>query len=234
MLIFSSKSMPSMFLLSHVRRTLFDHMDCRPLGSPVHGTVRARILKWVAISFSRGSSQPRDRSWVSCNSVQSVQLLSHVQLFVTPWTAAHWGSLSITNSWSLLKLMSIESVMPSNHLTLCRPLLLLPVVVIQGIQIKTGSHSVSLPNWQKLKRFTIFNIGKCKGKLAVSSTGGENENWYSLFKGQFGSISHYLKYDDPFIQQFHFQKSMLFKYVHLKAKTEGCTLQQCLWQWRKH
>ena len=56
----------------------------------------------------------------------SVQLLSHVQLFVTPWTAACQASLSITNSQSLLKLMSMESVMPSNHLILCRPLLFLP------------------------------------------------------------------------------------------------------------
>ena len=54
----------------------------------------------------------------------SVQSLSHVQLFVTPQTAARQASLSITKSWSLLKLMSIESVMPSNHLILCRPLLL--------------------------------------------------------------------------------------------------------------
>ena len=54
----------------------------------------------------------------------SVQLLSRVQLFVTPWTAAHQASLSITNSWSLPKLTSIESVMPSNHLILCCPLLL--------------------------------------------------------------------------------------------------------------
>ena len=53
----------------------------------------------------------------------SVQWLSHVRLFATPWTAARQASLSITNSWSLLKLMSIESVMPSNHLILCRPLL---------------------------------------------------------------------------------------------------------------
>jgi len=55
-------------------------------------------------------------------------LLSHVRLFVTPWTAAHQASLSITNSQSLLKLMSITSVMPSNHLILCRPLLLLPSI----------------------------------------------------------------------------------------------------------
>ena len=58
----------------------------------------------------------------------SVQLLSCVRLFATPWTAAHQASLSITNSQSLLKLMSIESVMPSNHLILCCPLLLLPSI----------------------------------------------------------------------------------------------------------
>ena len=56
----------------------------------------------------------------------SIQSLSRVRLFVTPWTATRQASLSITNSWSLLKLMSFESVMPSNHLILCCPLLLLP------------------------------------------------------------------------------------------------------------
>ena len=60
----------------------------------------------------------------------SVQLLSYVRLFATPWTAAHQASLSITNSQSLLKLMSIKLVMPSNHLTLCRPLLLLPSIFL--------------------------------------------------------------------------------------------------------
>ena len=58
----------------------------------------------------------------------SVQVLSHVRLFATPWTAARQASLSITSSWSLLKLMSIESVMPSNHLTHCCLLLLLPSI----------------------------------------------------------------------------------------------------------
>ena len=58
----------------------------------------------------------------------SVQSLSHVRLFETPWTAARQASLFITNSWSLLKLMSIKSVMPSNHLILCRPLLLFPSI----------------------------------------------------------------------------------------------------------
>ena len=59
---------------------------------------------------------------------KSVQSLSHVWPFATPWTAAHQASLSITNSQSLLKLMSIESVMLSNHLILCHPLLLLPSI----------------------------------------------------------------------------------------------------------
>ena len=59
----------------------------------------------------------------------SVQSLSHVRLFATPWTAAHQAFLSFTNSWSLLKLMSIESVMPSNHLILCHPLRLLPSIL---------------------------------------------------------------------------------------------------------
>ena len=61
-------------------------------------------------------------------SINSVQLLSHVRLYVTPWTTACKASLSITNSWSLLKLMSIESIMLSNHFILCWPLLLLPSI----------------------------------------------------------------------------------------------------------
>ena len=75
---------------------------------------------------------------------QSVQSLSHVRLFVTPWTAARQASLSITNCQSLLKLMSIESVMPSSHLILCRPLLLPPSIsqhqgLFQGV---SSSHEV--------------------------------------------------------------------------------------------
>ena len=65
---------------------------------------------------------------VNISSVSSVQSFSHVQLLVTPWTAAHQASLSITNSQSWLKLMSIKLVMPSNHLILCCLLLLLPSI----------------------------------------------------------------------------------------------------------
>ena len=67
--------------------------------------------------------------------LSSIQSLSRVLLFVTPWTAAHQGSLSITSSRSLLKLMSIELVMPSNHLILFCPLLLLPSIFPSSIRV---------------------------------------------------------------------------------------------------
>ena len=67
-----------------------------------------------------------------------VQSLSRVQLFATPWTAVCQASLSITNSWSLLKLMSIESMMSSNHLILCHPLLLLPSIFPSMSQLFTS------------------------------------------------------------------------------------------------
>ena len=72
---------------------------------------------------------------------QSVQSLSHLRLFATPWTAACQASLSITDSWSLLKLMSIELVMPSNHLILCCPLLLLPSIFPSYLQSFPESRS---------------------------------------------------------------------------------------------
>ena len=70
----------------------------------------------------------RNRRFRKCFFFSSVQSLSHIRLFVTPRTTAHQASLSITNSQSLLKLVSTESVMPSNHLILCRPLLLPPSI----------------------------------------------------------------------------------------------------------
>ena len=79
--------------------------------------------------------------------IRSVQLLSHVQLFVTPWTVACQASLSITNSQSLLKLMSIELVMPSNHLILCRPLLLLSSI-LSSIRV-FSNESVLRIRWPK-------------------------------------------------------------------------------------
>ena len=99
----------------------------------------------------RNSPGQKQCKWGSLNSgffqFSSVQSLSHVQLFATPWTAAHQASLSITNSWSLLKPMSIESVMPPNHLILCRLLLLLPSI-FPSIRV-FSNESVLCIRWPK-------------------------------------------------------------------------------------
>ena len=82
----------------------------------------------LSLEFSAFTNPAKMLPGASDGRVQFSSDVSCVQLFVTPWTAAHQASLSITNSQSLLKLMSIESVMPSNHLILCQPLLLLPSI----------------------------------------------------------------------------------------------------------
>ena len=85
----------------------------------------------------------------------SVQSLSRVQLFASPWTTAHQASLSITNSWSLPKLMSIESAMSSKHLILCRPLLLLPSI-FPNIRVFSNESALHI-RWPKDWSFS-FNI----------------------------------------------------------------------------
>ena len=85
----------------------------------------------------------------------SVQLLSRVQFLATPWIAAFQASLSITNSWSVLKLMSIESVMPSSHLILCRPLLLLPPIP-PSIRVFSNESALHI-RWLKYWSFS-FNF----------------------------------------------------------------------------
>ena len=96
---------------------------------------------------------------------QSVQLLSHVWLSATPWTAARQASLSITNSRSLLKLMSIELVMPSNHLILCCPLLFLPLIFpSSGVFSKESVLHIS---WPKYWSFS----------LSISPSNDERSYW---------------------------------------------------------
>ena len=93
-------------------------------------------------------------SWKCLWLIDSVQSLSCVRLFATPWTAACQAYLSITNSQSLHKLTSIESVMPSNHLILCRPLLL--TSIFPGIKIFSNEAAIRI-RWPKYWSFT-FNI----------------------------------------------------------------------------
>ena len=97
----------------------------------------------------------------------SGQLLSHVWLFVTPWTAARQASPSITNSRSLLKLMSTELVMPSNYLILCRPLLLLPLI-FPNTRI-FSNESVLRIKWPKYWSFSfsISSSNECLGLISL-------------------------------------------------------------------
>ena len=100
----------------------------------------------------------------------SVQLLSHVQFFANPWTAACQVSLSITNSWSLFKLMSIKLLMPSNHLILCHPLLILPSI-FPSIRVFSNELVLRI-RWPKYWSFS-FSISTSfkKGWFPLRLTG---------------------------------------------------------------
>ena len=123
---------------------------------------------------------------VMCISVQS---LSHVQLFETPWTAAHQASLSITNSWSLHKLMSTESVMPSNHLILCRPLLLLPLIC-PSIRV-FSNESVLCIRWPNdwSFRFSISSSNEYSGLIPYRIDCRQRYSQESSLTPQFKSIN---------------------------------------------
>ena len=126
----------------------------------------------------------------------SVQSLSCVQLSATPWTAAYQAFLSITNSRSLFKLMSIESVMPSNHLILCRPLLLLPSIfpsfIIREMQSKTTKTYFIPIRMLYLKKKTRNNK-YCKHMEKLESSylavGNVKGKWHTHCVKQFGRSS---------------------------------------------
>ena len=118
---------------------------------------------------------------------QSVQSFSHGQLFATPWTAVLRASLFITNSWSLLKLMSIESVMPSNHLVLCHPFLLLPSVFPSISAF--SNNSVLHVRWPEYWSFS-FSISPSKEYSRLISFGID---WFDLLTVQ-GTLKSLLQH----------------------------------------
>ena len=144
------------------------------MDSSVHGILQVRIQEWVAISSSRGSFAPRDLTWFPASSVlaggfftiepplSSVQLLSCVPIFVTPWTAACQAYLSITNTWSLLRLTPIMSVIPSNQIILCHSLFL-PPSIFPSIRV-FSNESVLCIRWPKYWSFT-FSISPSNGLI---------------------------------------------------------------------
>ena len=119
--------------------------------------------------------------------ISSVQLLSHVQLFVTPQTAARQASLSITNSWSLPKLMSVELVMPSNHLILCRPLLLL-LSIFPSIKVFSNQSALCI-RWPNYWSFS-FNISPSSEHPGLISF---RMDWFDLLAVQ-GTLKSLLQH----------------------------------------
>ena len=142
------------------------------------------------------------------NQFSSVQSLSSVWLFVTPWTTARQASLSITNSRSLPKLMSIESVMPSNHLILCHPLLLLPSI-FPSIRV-FSNESALLIRWPKYWSFS-FSISPSNEHPGLISF---RMDWLDLLAVQRTLKSlkmpvQFLNWEDPLEQGMATQSSIL-------------------------
>ena len=161
--ISSIMSVAFWYVCSFVSNSLWPH-GCNPPGSSAHGIFQARILEWVAISYSRGSSRSTDWtqvsrvSWITRRILyqfSSVQFSrSVVSNSATPWIAARQASLSITNS-RVHSDSSIESVMPSSHLILCRPLLILPQIPPR-IRVFSNEWTLHM-RWPKYWSFS-FNI----------------------------------------------------------------------------
>ena len=120
--------------------------------------------------------------------ISAVQLLSHVQLFATPWTAERQASLFINNSWCLLKLMFMESVMPSNHLILCYPLLLLPSI-FPSIRVFSSKSALCI-RWPKYWSFS-FSISPSSEQPGLISF---RIDWFDLLVLQ-GTLKSLLQYD---------------------------------------
>ena len=137
---------------------------------------------------------------------RSVHLFSHVQLFVTPWTAACQAPLSITNSWSLLRLMSIESVMPSNHRILCPPLLLLPSI-FPSIRVFSNESAFRI-RWPKYWSFS-FSISPSSEHPGLISF---RMDWLDLLAVQ-GTLKSLLQH------QFKSINSLALSFLHSPTLT---------------
>ena len=157
--------------------------------------------------------------WTFSNSVQ----LRHVRLFATPWITARQASLSITNSWSPPKLMSIESMMPSNHLILCRLLLLLPSI-FPNSRVFSNESAVCM-RWPKYWSFS-FNIGSSNEHPGLTSF---RMDWLDLLAVQ-GTLKSLLQHT---VQKHQFSSfllnlSLLQRYICMYIFSPGKSHKKCI------
>ena len=158
--------------------------------------------------------------------VSSVQSLSHVWLFVISWSAARQASLSFTNSWSLLKLMSIESVMPSNHLILCHPLLLQPSI-FPSIRVFSNESALCI-RWPEYWSFS-FNISPSNEYSGLISF---RMDWLDLLAAQ-GTLKSLLQHHSSkasILQCSAFFTIQLSHPYMTTGKTIALTKQTFCWQ----
>ena len=148
-----------------------------------------------------------------------VQSLSHVQLFATSWTAAHQASLSITNSWHLFKLMSIKSVMPSNYLVLCPPLILLPSI-FPSVRVFSNESAVHI-RWPKCLSFSISPSNKYPGLISFRI------DWFDLLTIQ-GTLKCLLQHHSSKASLLQHSVFFMVQLSHLYMTT-GKTIALTLW-----
>ena len=172
----------------------FTMREKRPEDSPLRGFRNSWVNPWEAGGGCGVSWCPHwshGSIWWRCSFLlkqfSSVQSLSHVWLFATPWTAAHQVSLSITNSRSLLKLMSIELVMQSSHLILCHPFLLLPSI-FPSIRVFSNESAIYI-RWPKYWSFS-FSISPSKEHTRLISF---RMDWLNLLAVQ-GTLKSLLQH----------------------------------------
>ena len=160
-----------------------------PLVTPCLPSAPSHLSSFYCLCSCALSSMSYNWNHTQCRLLRSVgvQLLSHVQLLETPRTAARQASLSFTISQSLLKLMSIESVMPSNHLVLCRPLLLLPSI-FPSIRVFSNQLALHI-RWPENWSFS-FNISPSNEYSGLISF---KMDWFDLFTVQ-GTLKSLLQH----------------------------------------
>ena len=157
--------------------------------------------------------------------LSSVQSLSRVQLFATPWTAANQASLSITSSQRLLKLMSIESVMPSDHLILCHPLLLLPLI-FPSIRVFFNESLLHI-RWPKYWSFS-FSISPSNEYSGLISF---RTDWFDLLGVQ-GTLKSILQHHSSKASILHAQPSLQIEGDHFGLRRQFRS-GKSLWWWKK-